>query len=62
MKLLDRLLLILIMTTIIHHQGMTMLILATDMARHGEIVELFKAYCEGSEDFDLSNKEHFDSV
>ena len=41
---------------------MTMLILATDMARHGEIVELFKAYCEGSEDFDLSNKEHFDSV
>lgn len=62
MKSLDRLLLILIMTAIIHHQGMTMLILATDMARHGEIVELFKAYCEGSEDFDLSNKEHFDSV
>lgn len=38
-----------------------MLILATDMARHGEIVELFKAYCEG-EDFDVSNKEHFESV
>ena len=40
---------------------MTMLILATDMARHAEILDLFKANLEGG-GFDLSVKEHLDSV
>lgn len=42
-------------------QGITMLVLATDMARHGEVLELFKANsAEGG--FDISVKDHFDSV
>lgn len=39
---------------------MTMLILATDMARHAEILENFKKRTE--EGFDFSKKEHTDTV
>lgn len=38
-----------------------MLILATDMARHGEILEVFKSYAEDG-DFDLNDKSQLDSV
>ena len=41
-------------------QDMVMLILATDMARHGEIIESFKTKVEGG--FDLSNEEHLKTV
>lgn len=39
---------------------MTMLILATDMARHGEIMDGFKEKLELG--FDYSKKDHMDSV
>ena len=41
-------------------QGITQLILATDMARHSEIIESFKAKQENG--FDYKNKEHLDTV
>lgn len=44
----------------VHSQGMTMLILATDMARHGEIMESFKEKLASG--FDFANKEHMDTV
>uniref|UniRef100_A0AAY4BSF1 High affinity cGMP-specific 3',5'-cyclic phosphodiesterase 9A n=2 Tax=Denticeps clupeoides TaxID=299321 RepID=A0AAY4BSF1_9TELE len=37
------------------HQGTIALILATDMARHGEILDLFK---QKMENFDFTNEEH----
>ena len=37
-----------------------MLVLATDMARHGEIMENFKAKL--AEGFDFENKDHQDTV
>lgn len=40
-------------------QGMITLILATDMARHAEIVDSFK---EKMENFDYSNEEHMTLV
>ncbi|KAL8624536.1 High affinity cAMP-specific and IBMX-insensitive 3',5'-cyclic phosphodiesterase 9A [Nucella lapillus] len=40
--------------------GMTMLILATDMARHAEIMDSFKDKLVTG--FDLSNKEHMDTL
>lgn len=40
--------------------GMTQLILATDMARHSEIIESFKSKLEGK--FDFSNKENLDTL
>lgn len=40
---------------------MTSLILATDMARHGEILEVFKANCK-NDGFKLSNEEHLIAV
>jgi len=40
-------------------QGMVMLILATDMARHSEILETFKAKVD---QFDFSNEDHLNSV
>lgn len=39
---------------------MTMLVLATDMARHGEIMDGFKEKLELG--FDYSKKDHMDSV
>lgn len=39
---------------------MTMLILATDMARHGEIMESFKEKLNAG--FDFHSKEHTDTV
>ena len=39
---------------------MTQLILATDMARHSEIIESFKTKQESS--FDYKNKESLDTV
>uniref|UniRef100_A0A1I8IQK5 Phosphodiesterase n=1 Tax=Macrostomum lignano TaxID=282301 RepID=A0A1I8IQK5_9PLAT len=41
-------------------KGMTMLILATDMARHAEILENFKKRTE--EGFDFSKKDHLDTT
>uniref|UniRef100_A0A1I8GZN0 Phosphodiesterase n=1 Tax=Macrostomum lignano TaxID=282301 RepID=A0A1I8GZN0_9PLAT len=41
-------------------KGMTMLILATDMARHAEILENFKKRTE--EGFDFSKKDHLDTL
>lgn len=40
--------------------GITQLILATDMARHSEIIESFKAKQENG--FDYKNKEHLDTL
>lgn len=40
-------------------QGMVMLILATDMARHSEILESFKAKVDN---FDFSSDEHVNAV
>ena len=40
-------------------QGMVMLILATDMARHSEILETFKAKLDK---FDFANEDHLNSV
>ncbi len=40
-------------------QGMIMLILATDMARHGEILESFK---QKLDTFDWSQEDHLSSV
>jgi len=40
-------------------QGMVMLILATDMARHSEILETFKAKIDK---FDFANEDHLNSV
>ena len=42
-----------------YFQGMIMLILATDMARHGEILEAFK---QKLENFDWNNEDHLNSV
>jgi len=41
-------------------QGVTQLILATDMARHSEIIESFKSKLDGK--FDFKNKDHIDTV
>lgn len=41
-------------------QGITQLILATDMARHSEIIENFKSKLDGN--FDFKNKEQLDTV
>ncbi|XP_070549425.1 high affinity cGMP-specific 3',5'-cyclic phosphodiesterase 9A-like isoform X3 [Ptychodera flava] len=41
-------------------QGMIMLILATDMARHSEIVDSFKSKVENG--FDFSNEDHLNSL
>lgn len=38
-----------------------MLILATDMARHAEILEVFKQNVEDGS-FDINDKDHLDSV
>jgi len=40
-------------------QGMVMLILATDMARHSEILETFKAKIDK---FDFASEDHLNSV
>ena len=40
-------------------QGMVMLILATDMARHSEILETFKAKVDK---FDFASEDHLNSV
>jgi len=40
-------------------QGMVMLILATDMARHSEILETFKAKVDK---FDFTSEDHLNSV
>ena len=40
-------------------QGMIMLILATDMARHSEILESFKSKLDN---FDFKNDDHLNSV
>jgi len=41
-------------------QGITQLILATDMARHSEIIETFKTKLDGN--FEFKNKEQLDTV
>lgn len=41
-------------------KGITMLILATDMARHGEIMDNFKMKLEP--EFDYKNKDSLDTV
>ena len=41
-------------------QGMISLILATDMARHSEILDKFKSQVEGN--FDFNSAEHLNSV
>lgn len=42
-------------------QGITMLILATDMARHAEILDVFARFSSDG-DFDLTQTDHLDSV
>ena len=41
-------------------QGVIMLILATDMARHSEILDQFKKYVKNG--FEISNEEHLNYV
>lgn len=44
----------------VRYQGITTLILATDMAKHGDIMNNFKAKIE--QGFDFTNSEHIDTV
>lgn len=39
-----------------------MLILATDMARHAEILDVFAQFSSDDGAFDLTDKDHLDSV